>query len=135
MEPRHQVLTGLLLGLVLIALGVRRGFKSGRLSFTEKLDYGYILKLILLALTVAGGAINFVLTLFFVVAWGTHVDRPGSPPASLESFLPIGYPIHFVVGLVVAGASCFFALAVIGFLDHINTDSGTTPRTGKDPAA
>lgn len=133
MEPRQQVLVGPVLGLILIALGIRQGFKRGRLSLTEKLDYGFVLKLILLGLTVAGTSINFILTLFFVVAWGTHVDQPGMPPASVESFLPLGYPIHFVVGLVVAGAFCVFALAVIGFLDHVNTDGNAPPGPGSDP--
>jgi hypothetical protein len=128
LEPRQQILTGLVLGLVLIALGIRRGWKRGRLSFREKLDYGYILKLILLGLTVAGATVNTILTFLFVVAWGMHVDQPGDAPASIESFLPHGYPIHVAMGLVVAGALCIFSLAVIGLLDHINTDGGTTPR-------
>jgi hypothetical protein len=93
LEPRQQVLAGLVLGLILIAFGIWRGFRTQRLSLSEKLNYGYILKLILLALTVAGSTINIVLTFLFVVAWGMHVDRPGVPPAALESFLPVGYPV------------------------------------------
>ena len=135
MEPRHQVLAGLIVGLILIAIGIRRGSQKRRLSFSERLDYGYVLKLILLALTVAGAAINFVLTLFFVVAWGAHVDQPEGPPRSLESFLPVGYPVHAVVGLVVAGALCLFSMAIISFLDHVNTNGGAPPRADNDPSA
>lgn len=122
-----------MLGLILIALGIKQGFKIGRLSFSEELDYGYVVKLILLALTVAGTTINVLLTLIFVVSWGTHQDQPGTAPASLESFLPVGYPIHFVVSLVVTGALCIFATAIIGFLVHINTRGQTPPKAGDDP--
>ena len=116
----------------MIALGIWRGYKKQRLSFNDKLDYGYVLKLILLGLTVAGATVNIILTLFFVVAWGTHVDQPGVAPASLESFLPVEYPVHVAMGLVVAGALCIFSLAVIGFLDHVNTNGDATPGSGSD---
>jgi hypothetical protein len=121
LEPRQQILTGLVLGLLFIGLGVWRGFQRGRLRVSEKLDYGYVLKLIFLSLAVAAAIVNVILTLIFIVAWAVHVDPPGAPQASLDSFLPVGYAVHYVMGIVAAGALCIFALAVIGYLDHVNT--------------
>jgi hypothetical protein len=77
--------------------------------------------LILGSLACATAIISLVLTLMFIVNWGLHTDSVGAPPTSLESFMPAGYPVHYVTALVAAGALCIFALALIGYLDHINT--------------
>jgi hypothetical protein len=55
------------------------------------------------------------------VVWAIHFDPPGTTPVPLDAFLPTGYVAHYVMGLVGAGALAVLALAIIGYLDHINT--------------
>ena len=121
MDPRLQILFGLFAGVLFLAFGIIRGCQRGRLSFKDKLDGWYILKSILSSLALATTGISFLLTLAFIVSWGLHNDVPGTTPTPLEAFLPRGYPVHFVMGLVGAGAFCVFAAAIIAYLDHVNT--------------
>ena len=121
MDPRLQVLALLLVGSILLAYGITRACTRGRIGFKDKIDYGYVLKSILGSLALAAGAISFGLTLVFIVSWSLHEDVPGMTPQPLEAFLPRGYPVHCVTGLVVAGAFCIFAMALIAYLDHVNT--------------
>lgn len=109
------------MGLGFIIVGVVRGCKRGRLTLSEKLDYGFVLKLIFLSLATALTIVSVVLTFVFIVAWAIHTEPPGTTPVPLDAFFPTGYVAHYVMGLVAAGALAVFALAIVGYLDHINT--------------
>ncbi len=120
MEPRQPVLLGLGIGILLLIGGIYRGYKRGRLTVSSRIDYGFVLKLILISLAFATTIVSMALTTVFVLAWGLHTDPPGAPPTPLEAFMPNGYSVHYVIGLVTAGALSVFALTLIAYLDHIN---------------
>ena len=121
MEPRQQVLAGLALGVMFVAIGLARARTRGRLALDQKIDYGFVLKLIFSSLAFSAAILTLLLTIAFIADWATYVDPPGMPPRPLDAFMPIGFAVHYVMGLVAARALCLLALPLIGYLDHINT--------------
>ena len=126
MEPRQQLVAGVVLSGVLIAIGVVRAWRHGDLFTAQrKVDFGYVLKLIPLSVAFAAMIVSTTLTMAFFLAWGMHSDPPGAPPLPLDYFMPRGYAPHYAMALVVIGALVTFALSLIGFVDHVNTGTST----------
>ena len=109
MEPRLQVLAGVGIGVTLIAVGLVRASRGGYLFTAEhKVDYGYVLKLILLSLAFAAVAITTMLTMVFLLSWGIHVDSDGTT-TPLNAFMPTGYAPQYAMSLVAVGTLVTFA--------------------------
>ena len=121
MDPRLQVAAVLFLAIVCIALGLYRGYRRGKFSLSDKVDYTFVLKVILGGCAIGATTASFLLTLAFIATWWLQEDLPGAAPAAIETLLPRGYPIQALVGLAGVGALCTFATAVIAYLDHVNT--------------
>jgi hypothetical protein len=129
-EPRQQLVVGVVLAGLLIAVGiVRAGRRGGLLTAQGKVDFAYVLKLIPLSIAFSAVILSTALTMMFFLAWGLHADQPGSQPLPLDAFMPRGYAPHFAMTLLVVGALVTFALSLISYVDHVNTGT-STPRTG-----